>query len=674
MESDAMDLCREETLMRKKFLYLKDPKPGETVYSLVCRTAFSFGVSNIKLLERLTGQRRTVPLLSTLPGHIKSISEIAPESHDWSNSENIVKDNTQLPYFTYFDDPEAKGEIIDKLAGSNDSYPIAMSLGLTNYPLPASPKHPRYCFSCLKEDLKSIRTTFFHREHQLPGVSICWRHEEPLYHGCQVCGAYPIAGNNLTLPGCCNCDGIISPLKAYEQMPGETESHIWLATQSAAMVNSQGTSCKNIRMTLKQVAVSKELSRGKLLDYNKLASAVEKRYGQEFLSWLNAPAWKDGRPASWVRRMLHNRSHENKRSPSIYFLLFVGTLFKSIEDFEKQIADQNCIDLYTTIKQPEPKSKPKKVVDEITNQILGLCDDPPCGIAGIADRLGISKAIVLATLKEHEKRFPLTQATINRLGHDKLCAIRMDLRNGVEKKSIQENHRCSEWTLGLIELDDLALISAHKEASRKRKTEEHRNTLISMMQESPSITKTEVQRIETGTYEYLQKYDSEWFEETLPRQRPENNSNRSKLVDWGELDRQKAEEIERYLKSNEYREKPVWTTGTHLLSKVDIVTKYHSNKDKFPRVTKLISQAKEDRPTFIKRKLRWAIKNMRANGQGLSVNRLRRAAWLKAQVVREYSDYIITTANELNADIAERSFFLNSSLQAESDHQAVINS
>ena len=167
--------------------------------------------------------------------------------------------------------------------------------------------------------------------------------------------------------------------------------------------------------------------------------------------------------------------------------------------------------------------------------------------------------------------------------------------------------------------------------------------------------------------------DSSDDEETLPRKRPKSNSNRSKLVDWGKLDRQKAKEIERHLKSNKYLEKPVWTTETHLLSKVDLVSKYHSNKDKFPRVTKLISQKKEDRPTFIKRKLRWAIKNMRDNGQGLSVNKLRRAAWLKAQVVREYSDYIITTANELNADIAEKSFFLKSSPQAESDYQAVIN-
>ena len=49
-----------------------------------------------------------------------------------------------------------------------------------------------------------------------------------------------------------------------------------------------------------------------------------------------------------------------------------------------------------------------------------------------------------------------------------------------------------------------------------------------------------------------------------------------------------ADKIEAHLKSGEQEIKPKWITETYLLRKVGFIAAYHQNKDKFPKVTKLI--------------------------------------------------------------------------------------
>ncbi len=46
----------------------------------------------------------------------------------------------------------------------------------------------RYCALCAEEDCEQYGVPYFHVSHQLPGLSVCQRHNTPLLSGCLSCG------------------------------------------------------------------------------------------------------------------------------------------------------------------------------------------------------------------------------------------------------------------------------------------------------------------------------------------------------------------------------------------------------------------------------------------------------------------------------------------------------
>lgn len=644
------------------FRYLKVPETGETVYSLLGRSANAFGATHSKFLERVTGQKKQTALLSSLPGYIKHISQVAPDKHKWADSRNIVLNNTSLPYFTYFDGIEYRKEMIKKLAECKESNPIALSLGVTLYPRPANIRHPKYCFSCLIEDLSETGVTYLHREHQLPGIEVCWKHGEQLNNGCEVCGTYPLRGQRFIIPGCCNCDAAISPLKTIQSLPGGMNVHRWLAIQSATLVNRGGTSCENIKGSLKKIIISNEITQGRYVDYMNLANAITERYGAEYLEWLNISVVTDGKPATWLRKILYE-GNSPRRHPAIYYLLLIGVFFDSIDDFEQQAQNPTSITLLTPKgkKDPTNSSKLGKLPKETILKALEFCDTPPCGIDGIIRQLKISVGTLKDILIEFNKKLPLTSQAIERIGNSKLERIRKDLRNGVEKQAICSVHKISEWSLNIIELDDPNLSIQHEAAIRKARRNKHRKTLTNLLKKQPKLTRTDLQKQEVGTYEYLLEFDYDWFDKKLPPipRTVFAPSTRKKKVDRKKLDQKMADKIETHLKSRGQGEKPKWITETYLLREVGFIAAYHQNKDEFPKVTKLIQKSIESREGFILRKLKWAIIKLRDRGESLSGKSVRITSALSIETVRKYSNYIIKTANEVGADINENSYFIS---------------
>lgn len=640
------------------------PKTGETVYSLFSRYATRTGFQDKIILESLTNQRLVSALLSAVPGHIPKISTLVPEKHPWTEAKYTLLTNTAFPYYTYFDSPEKRETTTATTLSENHAHKITMSLGLTVYPLDACPEHPRFCPACVEEDIIKPGFAYYRREHQLPGVVVCWRHGDILNHGCAVCGTYPIINHSLCMPGRCGCSGQIAPLVADENLPQNHEALTWFAQQSALMVNSQGTACENIRHDLRSFAMDHGISKGSLLDYHKLASAINSRYGAEFLNWLGAPAFVDGCPAPWVRRLLYSQLNDQKRSPAIFFLLIIGTFFDSISAFEESIIsrEQSTSQSKATSTSVQTKSSDFKsrLTEHQIKTIIDLSKKPPCGIPGIADRLGVKVADVVATIKGLKLQFPLTARTIKRLGVETIAAIRRDLLAGIDKTQIQKLHNCSEWSVDLIVLDDPSLNDKHKEAREARKLNEHKSVLVKLLENDPLLTRTKLQEeISSGTYEYLLKHDPEWFDKTLPQQQKTSTGHREKRRDWDERDKVKANKIQCYLDSITAMEKPVWITETRLLKRAKILYSYHENTDKYPRVSKLIRESAESRSQFRERKLKWAIIVMRNADIPLSINKLRRVAGLPANYVRNHRAFILATSAEVEAKIDMNSFFIS---------------
>jgi hypothetical protein len=198
-----------------------------------------------------------------------------PSGHPWIDLRHTIQHHTSLPYLTYFDKPEQRDSAVKLLSENMQSKYIVQSLGLTQYRCGNGPKHPRFCSACIQEDERTLGFPYFHRKHQLPGVAVCWKHDEILSHGCYICGAYPIPGRGLSMPGRCKCSSELLPMPAFDKLPANHAVLKWLADESAQLVNAVGTTAASSRATLRQLVLNNGFCKGSLLDYCRIATALE---------------------------------------------------------------------------------------------------------------------------------------------------------------------------------------------------------------------------------------------------------------------------------------------------------------------------------------------------------------------------------------------------------------
>src|SRR5450759_423861 len=439
------------------FHFFPAPAEGETIYSGFCRCAERSGLPQGHIVSALTGQRHMYSLYGSLPGYLKTLASSLPAGHPWTNLEHSIRLHTAMPYYTYFDSPMRRNEAVQALANNDFSQAVGMALGLTQYRCGAAPKHPRFCIECNREDEAALGFSYFRREHQLPAVVMCWNHGCVLSHGCRICGPYPIPKRGLSMPDRCFCADEQSPLHVVENLPGDLAILKWLACESAFMVSADGTRCSCVRAALRRQAMNHGLCRGSHPVYSDIATALEKRFGVNILNWLGYPAWTHGRPSAWIRGLLH--SVEERRKPTIVFLLFVGLFNSSVGAFEASSTDESEKSRLcgNTIGVPKWRAN--------LPRLLAIHS---FGLATVAHQIGVSKYIVAAEARRQGTRVPLSIRAATRLGQEKLESIRSDLRAGLPKKEVQKKHRASEWDIRLIELDMPRIGDARESAAAKK--------------------------------------------------------------------------------------------------------------------------------------------------------------------------------------------------------------
>ncbi|WP_316347334.1 TnsD family Tn7-like transposition protein [Desulfuromonas acetoxidans] len=650
-ENSSLRLFNGQTLP-----FFPIPCEGETVYSVLGRYLIRSAEVNTQVLETLNGGLRAVPFFAAVPGFLHRIAAAMPKGHPWKDPQEIVQRHTTLSYFTYFDNQKEQSCLRNELTTANSTSSMIKKLGLSSYKCGAKPASPRYCPSCAKEEILLLGFPYFHREHQLPGVFICWKHKTPLAVGCRHCGPYSLRDFPI-MPGKCSCEGN-SPLMIKFDTDVGTESFAWLAEQSDAMLNSSSECNGKIRETLRRLAIEKGLSRSSLLDYAQLAREIDSRFGTPVLRKLGVPSFKGEQPAAWVRRLLYAQLDGKRRSPSLLFLLVIGALFDSLDEFEKRAEAETsthpCEDWQSKDSEDLQKEERPVWADYFFNlQKKGL------GLSGISSKLGIPLYVLIKEIRQQGWRIPLSKQLTKKLGSKKISAVKKDLRQGVVKKEIMSQHRCSEWALTLIELDEPEVSHAHKNAAQKNRREKNRQRLRRLLECRPLASRSDILEEASGLYDYMLKHDRTWFFEQIPKKEKRTKSLRGKRKDWSEFDAEKSREVSDAIDILfNAVEKPVYVTPCAVLKMAGMLNQYSNAPERFPNITKVVEEKCEYRSDFIRRRLAWAVNQMTVNQIPLSVNQLRRVAALPAQTVREFNDFITSYGCEIGAEFHERSYFL----------------
>jgi hypothetical protein len=636
--------------LSKRLPFFPIPEPGETVYSVICRFAERTGLPAGRILGALTG-KHTDRLATALPTHILPIASKMPDGHPWRDAEQIIAGHTTLPYFLYFR-PDVRNHWIGRFAGCGSSYYLQAGIGLAAYPCQPVPRHPRYCRECIEEDLQLLGYSFYRREHQLPCVAVCRTHGGILHEGCAVCGPYPLKGQAFRMAGRCRCaDGIIH-LLAHSDPPADLEPLLWLARESAFMVDSPGTKHRSFHRILKDRAVKAGLGYQHGIDHAGFARAIESRFSPDVLQFLGIRVWRGNQPAPWVQAIMHSLGAHRK--PAIRILLAIGALFDSVEEFE--LSDRGTGSdgaSFSVARTSEPKWK---------TDLPALLRTSDTGAFGLAEKLGISVKTVAFEIRRQGLSLPLSRQTKNKIGEEKLNAVRRDLRKGMGRTDICRRHGCSEWTVLMVELDQPALHEAYPLARRGKNVLKHRQALLAYLAGHPCARRIDIHREPSlrGTRSYLLKYDKEWIESRMPSKRRSGppKGPRATRIDWESIDRRKAEELERAVDGMLAQDgDPAWLSKSRLLGIAGLKEQYHRYPNRLPLVGDVLRRRAKTRTQHEIHRLEWAVKQIARGGGKLSLKSLLRVVNMKPDIIRSHESLIADLAVRFGVETERLSVF-----------------
>jgi len=594
----------------------------------------------------LTRQRYTKTVFSSLPGYLTNIAAAMPKGHPWQDTNTIIFDHTAFPYFTYFHPREKKLNTEKTLTTSGKSnQPIAVGMGLSMYRTPASPRHPRFCCKCMNEQLIDYGYSFFQVQHQLPGVSLCWKHNEILFDGCIHCGPYPLIGKKLTMPGQCLCSSFKARPILIDIIGDEAK---WIAENSTYILSSK--SCgDNQTEKLRIGIIQSGFCKGTLVDYSKLADAIETRFNHKFLTSIGYPAWENDKPSPWLRRYF-NHGKSNRQLSTVSGILIMGAAFKNVKDFEngsviKQIKSQS-ISINLGDEQPESWKK----------SLTQTLKDHDFRISSCANTLIKTPWVISKEAFKQNITVPLSPNAIERIGNKNLQQIITKLKNGTYKKQILNDYKISEWTLTLIELSVPNIRKINKKKAKDLILLKHRKTVKDFLQRAPSSTRNDVIQQLPRTYDYLINNDKTWFQDFVPKATKKASKKRANRLNWQEIDNKLAvkikETVKRVLNNGK---KPLRITASYLLSQHGQLQRYSSNQSKLPNTSKTLNEVTESKEQYFFRKVTWGIKQLNQAEQEISIDNLRRTCGISQYRLQPHLSEIRNLIYSLGGKISSKS-------------------
>lgn len=155
--------------MAHPHFYFPRPYPDELIGSLILRACVHRGISLKNMSGILAGRCRSYFSLAMS----SCLEEIAAATD--VNAMKLLRENTVFPYVTAFMSATETNRLAQSLLQNHHIGNAALTQAATQGGL-----GQRFCLQCLREDETRFGETYWHREHNLPFVLICRKHNLPL--------------------------------------------------------------------------------------------------------------------------------------------------------------------------------------------------------------------------------------------------------------------------------------------------------------------------------------------------------------------------------------------------------------------------------------------------------------------------------------------------------------
>jgi len=148
------------------------PQQDELLSSCLARACRRAGLPIGTVMQALTGGRKWAPGFFQA-GHVVELADVLG-----MQPMDLLWRHTVFPYATAFLTPAVHAAALEAALATG---PRAVGMGAVTQSVSDQVQFRRYCLVCAREELQRFGESYWHREHNLPGVMVCMAHRRVLW-------------------------------------------------------------------------------------------------------------------------------------------------------------------------------------------------------------------------------------------------------------------------------------------------------------------------------------------------------------------------------------------------------------------------------------------------------------------------------------------------------------
>lgn len=297
-----------------------EPIPDETIFGLVIQVGVLRGANTYAECRRLVFGNKMKGWLDPNDASPERLRELL-QYVDVASTQQLLRDHSPWPYWSAFQNISMSDVL--KL-GCEEGNPLG-ALGLTGTQAIKETKIAKYCKACALEQLQKYTRTTWLRSHQLPGVTVCFKHglmlsESNLWfdkNNNQDQGInFPQAADGIS-DACCENH-------LFEAWHVDQPSHMWAQMSRDCLISSGRFSNKQSVLALYSARLHSQglLSSGGY-DWGGIESLFRQRYGDLFPMRIGVDFFAS-KNRHWLNKLISGK--EYFRQPARHLFL-IGALF-----------------------------------------------------------------------------------------------------------------------------------------------------------------------------------------------------------------------------------------------------------------------------------------------------------------------------------------------------------
>lgn len=620
-------------------LFLSDPQPDESIYSLIARYHIISGNPRaVVTANEIFDKSRGIFYATPLGVDLKRIASCAPSHSPLSDVQHLITHHTCIPYAICFapacDEQQLRLIAIEK-GVSNLRRALAIIASVQGKSF-----HLRYCPACSQQDCKNLGYSYWRITHQLPMVSFCHDHQSPLVVGCSNCRRrVGSAGRHLLLPHqLCSCEEpAFEEAHRYGQLDDEC---IWLALESSrVLLKSRQMKMPGTPADRRKILGANGYLLSGGLDLTKIKSELRKKFSDESLAILTRVA---GTPVttdkSWIRNELNPRKYPNTLRSML--------LMSVVESWQEK-----CWSISSVSESGGEEGNWKSKIGRLMELHRG-------NISEVAKELNKHWNTVRNEVATQELVYCRRGASPHeRFGTEKYAAIRAALERGDPLMEITKSFHIGIQSLAPL-LSDSPDIRVQREAAISEREAgrllERRKMLLDAIAIHGCKTRQHLRKRLGHQYVFLFQRDRVWLEANVPALT--DPASRGTCL-AGPQERRRSErgpkdvvlsgrvrEIAQSLRRDEVP--PQRLTKCRLLQELGFVAQFYKKAHHFPLLSQAVSDETETRADFYKRRLNWAIDQVSQTHAVVSLSNLTRTSGLDRRMISSLSPWIEQTLSQ----------------------------